>query len=143
MAGEGPQRSLGGPDGRGDAVRAVPSETTLFTASPPIPGSESQPKSGGLGTKVALLESPRIAEVAALVYRRQPMALACSAWPTGCDPGAGRRYRRWAQPVIPGNQRRDLPSFGVTAGRRWDMSIRRASAPSRPAHFLLDRDRGW
>jgi len=70
MAGEGPQRGLAGPDGRGDAVRAVASETTLFTASPPILGSESQPKSGGLGTEVALLESPRIAEVAALAGRR-------------------------------------------------------------------------
>ena len=45
-------------------------------------------KAERLGAEVALLESPRMVEVAALAGRRWPMALACSAWLMGWDPGA-------------------------------------------------------
>ena len=40
-------------------------------------------KAERLGAEVALLESPRMVEVAALAGRRWPMALACSAWLMG------------------------------------------------------------
>jgi hypothetical protein len=45
-------------------------------------------KAERLDAEVALLESPRMVEVAALAARRWPMALACSAWLMGWDPGA-------------------------------------------------------
>ena len=51
-------------------------------------------KAERLGAGVALLESPRMVEVAALAGRRRPMALACSAWLMD-----GTQALRW--PVLP------------------------------------------
>ena len=75
-------------------------------------------KAERLGAEVALLESPRILEVAALVGRRWPMVLAYSAWLMGWDQAL--RWRTAAghacRSCISAGTRHHLAQLPVVAG---------------------------
>ena len=103
-------------------------------------------KAERLGAEVALLESPRMVDVAALAGRRWPMALACSAWLMGWDPGAQVAGTAAGQGlpflVISAGTRHQLARLPVVAG-----DVRpRATAPTgrrRGSRRLVARGQGW